>query len=96
MSNINPPTEIFCSTGCVQYQPGRLSDIQEMINCCKIKSDRRAAGGIFARQRGTVTVMSHAAESPPTLTFSLEQRSGNKLVNPFVDFGLFVEGDTLV
>lgn len=44
-SNINPPTEIFCSAGCVQYQPGRLSDVQEMINCCKIKSDRRATGG---------------------------------------------------
>lgn len=62
-SNINPPTEIFCSTGCVQYQPGSLSDIQEMINCWRIKSDRRAAGGIFARQRGAVTVMSHAADS---------------------------------
>lgn len=67
-----------------------------MINCCKIKSDQGAAGGIFARQRGAVTLMSHAADSQATLTFAPEPSGRNKLVNLTVDVCLFVEGDTLV
>lgn len=69
-----------------------------MINCCKIKSDQRATGGGggFTCKRGAVTEMSHAADSQPSLRFAPEPCGINTLVNPFVNFCLFTEGDTSV
>lgn len=52
---------IFCDVGCVQYWPGRLSDMLEMINCIKMKSDLRAQRD-FHHKWAAQNEMSHAAD----------------------------------
>lgn len=52
---------VFCDVGCVQYWPGRLSDMLEMINCIKMKSDLWAERD-FPYKWAAQNNMTHAAD----------------------------------